>query len=186
MTKKSFTIIWKEFSQDSPLGEHLKVTQDFSLPYLIDEDEIKQMENNQITDLKEIHLIKGIALGYSDQPDLDNIEYSKTLFPIILTDMVNNLQIKDTETLLLDISAFIRQENGIEASFMALKNATEMKPKSSKLKFDCCVTLYNLLQENLFPDFKEGVRLINKMADEIKPEEISPELRKHIKQFKIG
>src|SRR5699024_2346326 len=99
MTKKSFTIIWKEFSQDSPLGEHLKVTQDFSLPYLIDEDEIKQMENNQITDLKEIHLIKGIALGYSDQPDLDNNEYYKTLFTIILNNMINNIKIKDKKTL---------------------------------------------------------------------------------------
>ncbi len=185
MSNKPFTIIWKQFNADSPLGEHLNATKDFALPYLIDGNEIEDFQSGKFTDLKELHLLRGIILGYSESPDIKNIEYSKSLFPAILSDLSSNYNINDTETLLLDISAFIRQENGMEACFMALKNATEILPNSSKLKFDCCIALYTLLEDNKFPDFKEGVKLINRLSDEIDPNQISPELVKHIDSFKI-
>lgn len=183
MSNNSFVIHWKEFPIESPLGEHLKATNVFFLPYLINMEEVEKMKQKDLVDLKEIHLLKGIILGYNEKQGNKNSEYSKTLFPRILSDLAEGFRIT-TETLILNISADIQKQHGSEAWFIALKNAIEIFPESSPLKYECCVALYSLLEENAFPDFNEGVKLLHQMAEEIHAEEIDLKLRKNIDLFK--
>ncbi len=69
---KEYSIIWKTFLANSDLGSHLGAKNDFSFPYFIDGDDKIKFEQGTHSNLTEIHLLRGLLIGYFDNaPTID-------------------------------------------------------------------------------------------------------------------
>ena len=65
---QTYSVIWKHFEKDSEIGTRLQAKGRFSLPYFIDGKEKDDFENKRSVSLNPLHLIKGLLVGYFDQP----------------------------------------------------------------------------------------------------------------------
>jgi len=180
---KEYSIIWKTFNANSELGKHLGAIENFSLPYLIDGDDKKRFELGTLNNLAELHLLRGLLVGYFDNPPTLDIIYSRTLFKNAIEDLRKHFDFQTTENLILDISSFIRQENGDFASQTALRTGLELIPDSSKIRFDLCVDLYNLLERNEYKKTEEGINLLKENLAKINSNDIKPEFIGYLTQF---
>ena len=182
--KKEYSIIWKPFKSNCELGKHLNAEKDFSLPYFIDgEDKIK-FESGSLSNLAEIHLLRGLLVGYFDKPPIIDTDYSKTLFKNAIEDLKLHFDFKTTEKLILDIASFIRRENGDYASHLALRTGLELIPNNSKIRFDLCVDLYNMLERKDYKQTEQGINLLKENLEKINSEDISPDFIQYLSQFK--
>jgi hypothetical protein len=180
---KEYSIIWKTFNANSELGKYLGAVEDFSLPYFIDGDDKKRFELGTLNNLAELHLLRGLLVGYFDNPPTLDIIYSRTLFRNAIEDLRKHFNFQTTEHLILDISSFIRRENGDFASQTALRTGIELMPDSSKIKFDLCVDLYNLLERNEYKKTEEVINLLKENLAKINTNEIKPEFIGFLKHF---
>jgi hypothetical protein len=180
---KEYSIIWKTFNANSELGKYLGAVEDFSLPYFIDGDDKKRFELGTLNNLAELHLLRGLLVGYFDNPPTLDIIYSRTLFRNAIEDLRKYYNFQTTENLIIDISSFIRRENGDFASQTALRTGIELMPDSSKIKFDLCVDLYNLLERNEYKKTEEVINLLKENLAKINTNEIKPEFIGFLKHF---
>lgn len=181
---KEYSIIWKQFSKDSKVGEHLNIQQDFALPYFVDGKDKQKFKNSNLNELSQIHLLRGILVGFFDNPPIVNTEIFKDHVKPILYDLQSHFEYESLEKLILNIAAYIRKENGDRASFKALLAGTEICPDSSKIKFDYCADLYNLLERGQFSDKKWGKEKLSELINQIDRKRIKPALIKQINTFK--
>jgi hypothetical protein len=180
---KEYSIIWKSFIANSELGKHLGAVEDFSLPYFVDGDDKERFELGTLNNLSELHSLRGLLVGYFDNPPTLDIIYSRTLFKNAIEDLRKYFNFQTTENLILDISSFIRRENGGFASQKALRTGLELMPDSSKIRFDLCVDLYNLLERNEYKKKEEGINLLKDNLAKINTNEINPDFIGYLKQF---
>lgn len=176
---KEYSIIWKQISQNSSLGEILEVSEDFALPYFVDGVDKQKFENFSLDSLSEIHLIRGVLVGYYDQPSMLDTRIFKFKAKTILMDLQKYFAYDTMENLILNVSAFIRNKNGDDASFRALLTGSEICPESSKIKFDCCTDLYNLLERDQFHDKKWGQEKLGELLQQIEVSEINTDFISH-------
>ncbi len=181
---KEYSIIWKSFSANSELGNHLGSKKDFSFPYFIDGKDKIKFEQGALNNLTEIHLLRGLLIGYFDYPPTIDNEYSRTLFLRAIEDLRRHFDFQTIENLIIDISSLIRQENGDIVSHIALRTGLEFLPNSSKIRFDLCVDLYNMLERKEYKKTKEGIDLLKENLGKIHTNEINPEFIEYIIQFK--
>lgn len=181
---KEYSIIWKSFTANSDLGNHLGATNDFSFPYFIDGDDKIKFEQGTLSNLTEIHLLRGLLIGYFDNPPIIDTDYSRTFLKYVIEDLRRHFDFQTTENLILDISSFIRRENGDIASHIALRTGLEILPNSSKIRFDLCVDLYNMLERKEYKKTEEGINLLKENLEKINIDDIKPEFIEHMKQFK--
>jgi len=181
---KGYSIVWKQYSKDSDLGKHLEVSEDFSLPYFIDGDDKLMFEESNLNELTEIHLLRGILVGYFDEPPMIDTEIFKSVVKTILIDLKEHFKIESIEKLILNMAAFLRKENGDKISFKALLTGTEICPESSQIKFDCCTDLYNQLVRNDFTDKEWGKKKLNVLLNRIDKTKINPAFLDYFEKFK--
>ena len=181
---KEYSIIWKSFPANSDLGNHLGAKNDFSFPYFIDGNDKIKFEQGTLSNLSEIHLLRGLLIGYFDNPPSIDTDYSRTLFKNAIEDLRRHFDFQTTENLILDISSFIRRENGDIASHIALRTGLELLPNSSKIRFDLCVDLYNMLERKEYKKTEEGINLLKENLEKINTDDIKPDFIEYIKQFK--
>jgi len=181
---KEFTIIWKSFSANSDLGNHLGAQKDFSFPYFIDGIDKIKFEEKKLSNLTELNLLRGLLIGFFDNPPFIDTDYSRTLIKRAIEDLRRHFNFQTIELLILDISSFIRRENGDAASHLALRTGLELLPNSSKIRFDLCVDLYNMLERKDYKRTEEGISLLKENLEKINTDEINPEFIEYIKQFK--
>jgi hypothetical protein len=180
---KEYSIIWMPFSSNSDLGKHLGTKEDFSLSYFIDGDDKKRFEEGTLDHLSEIHLLRGLLVGYFDNPPTLDIDYSRTLFKYVIEDLRKHFEFQTTEQLVLDVAYFIRQENGDFASQIALRTGLELIPSSSKIRFDLCGDLYNKLERDEYNNTEEGLHLLSENIAKINTNDIRPEFIEHLQMF---
>ena len=181
---KEYSIIWKQFSQNSGLGEILEASEDFALPYFVDGADKKKFEEFSLDSLSEIHLLRGILVGYFDQPPILDTHIFKLKSKTILMDLQKHFAFDTMENLILNISAYIRNENGDDTSFQALLAGSEICPESSKIKFDCCTDLYNLLERDQYHDKKWGKEKLGELLHQIEVSEINTDFISHIDTYR--
>jgi len=181
--KKEYSIIWKSFQASSDLGEHLGAEKDFSFPYFIDGDDKEKFEKGALNNLAEIHLLRGLLIGYFDNPPTIDTNYSKKLFHKAIEDLRIHFDFETTEKLILDIASFIRRENGDYASHIALRTGLEIIPDNSKIRFDLCVDLYNMLERNDYGHTRQGIKLLKENLDKINTDDVRPDFIEYLKQF---
>jgi len=181
---KDYSIIWLPFSKDSEVGKYLNIQQGLALPYFIDGNDKRKFEHSNLDGLTQLHLLRGILVGYFENPPLVNIETFKENVRPILNDLQSHFDFDSLEKLILDIAAYIRKENGDRVSFKALLAGTEICSDSSKIKFDCCTDLYNLLERDRFSDKEWGKKKLRELINQIDRNEIEPALIKHLNTFK--
>lgn len=182
--KKEYSLIWTTFKAGSDLGQHLGAENDFSLPYFVDGADKENFEKGLLNNFAEIHLLRGLLIGYFDNPPTIDTKYSKTLFPRIIEDLKSHFNFETTEQLILDTVSFIRQENGDKASHVGLMTGLEIIPNNSKIRFDLCVDLYNMLESNEYENIDQGLRLLEDSIEAIDTNEIRPDFIEYINQFK--
>ena len=181
---KLYSLIWKTFEADSDLGQHLGAEIDFSLPYFVDGTDKENFEKGLLNNFAEIHLLRGLLVGYYDNPPTIDTKYTKTLFLRVIEDLKRHFNFETTEQLILDIASFIRRENGDKASHIALMTGLEIIPDNSKIRFDLCVDLYNMLDRNEYKNIDQGVKLLRENIESINTDEIRPDFIEYINQFK--
>ncbi|PWN06474.1 hypothetical protein [Rhodohalobacter mucosus] len=181
---KEYSIIWIPFSKDSDVGQRIMDSKDFALPYFVDGNDKQQFEESNPGGLSPVHLLRGILVGYSDEPPIVDTSTFKQKAKVILMDLQNHFDYDSLEDLILNISAFIRQENGDTASFEALLTGTKICPESSKIKFDCCTDLYNLLEREQFHDKEWGKKKLGELLYQIERDKINPTFVSYIDTFK--
>jgi hypothetical protein len=181
---KEFSIIWKTFKASSEIGEHLGAETDFSFPYFIDGNDKDNFEKGILNNLNEIHLLRGILVGYFDKPPTIDTKYSKELFSKAIEDLRKHFNFETTEQLILDISSFIRVENGDYASHIALMTGLEIIQENSKIRFDLCVDLYNMLERNDYKNIYQGLIQLNDNLEKIDNDKIRPDFVEQLKLFR--
>ena len=180
---KEYSLVWKTFLANSNLGKNLGAERDFSLPYFIDGNDKIRFEQGTLYNFAEIHLLRGLLIGYFEEPPQVDINYSRTLFKKVIEDLKKYFDFQTTENLILDISSVIRRENGDFASHIALITGLEFNPESSKIRFDLCVDLFNMLERNEYKKKDVGINLLNENFKKIKAKEIRPDLVEYLKHF---
>ena len=128
--------------------------------------------------------MRGLLIGYFDNPPTIDIEYSRTLFLRAIEDLRRHYDFQTNENLIIDISSFIRKENGDIVSHIALRTGLEPLPISSKIRFDLCVDLYNMLERKEYKKTEEGINLLKENFGKIRTNEINPEFIEYIILFK--
>jgi hypothetical protein len=182
--KKEYSVIWKTFQAFSDLGKQLGAEKDFSFPYFIDGDDKEKFEEGTLNNLTEIHLLRGLLVGYFDNPPTIDTNYSKTLFPNSIEDLRIHFNVETTEKLILDIASFIRRENGDYASHIVLRTGLELIPNNSKIRFDLCSDLYNMLGRKDYKQGEQGINLLKENLEKINIDDIRPEFIEYLTQFK--
>lgn len=181
---KDYSIIWKQFSKTSELGEILEVSEDFALPYFVDGADKLKFEEFRLESLSKFHLLRGILVGYYDQPPILETHIFKLKAKTILMGLQEHFAHDTMENLILNISAFIRNENGDDASFKALLAGCKICPESSKIRFDCCTDLYNLLERDQYYDRKWGKEKLGELLQQIELSEINTDLISQIDTYR--
>lgn len=175
---EKYNVIWQQFDKNSQLGIKLKASEDFALPYFVQESD---KPPKQVVPEKQ--LLFGILVGYSDKPPTVNIVASKKLFPQILQDLKQGFKYESLEEMILDVSANIRINNGDLPSFYALFAGTEICPKSSKIKFDCAMNLYSLIKKEKF-DKKKGMAILQALVRQIDIKNINADFIPYLDRLK--
>jgi hypothetical protein len=182
MTDKKYSIIWKHFTKESPIGLKLNVNDKFSLPYFIDGIDKEKFESKESLDLGALHLIKGILVAYNDDPPDTDTSIFKSKAKQILNEHLPIIKEESLETLIINFSAYLREKNGQEASLSALLTGTKLVPDSHLVKFDCCLDLYNSLIDNILKERQAAIRqlalLLNDLDVSMFREELSDPLLK--------
>jgi len=181
---KEFSIIWKQFSKNSDLGRHLKTEDDFGLPYFVDGKNKQEFENSKLKRLSEFNLLRGILVGYFDNPPIIDTNIFKQKAEIILEDLKDHFNFESTEKLILDIATFLRNENGDQVSFIALLAGTEILPNSSVIKFDCCTDLYNQIERDDYSNKELGKKKLHELLNQIDKKKIDPAFIQHFETYK--
>jgi len=182
---KEYSIIWKQLSKGSVIGKHLNVSEDFALPYFVDGNDKQNFEQSSLDNLSQFHLLRGILMGYFDKPPIFiNTHIFKLKTATILEDLQKHFDYDTIENLILNISAYIRKENGVNASFKALLAGSDICPESSKIKFDCCTDLYNLLARDQFHDKGWGKKKLGDLLQQIEISEINTEFISQIDRYR--
>lgn len=181
---KQFSIVWKHFSKESDLGIHLSAEEDFALPFFVDGNDKQKFEESKLAELSEIHLLRGTLVAYNDNPPATNTTIFKKSARQIIEDLRIHFQFDTTEKLIVDISAYMRQENGDIVSYRALLAGTEILPESSVIKFDCCSDLINLLKRDKLEDRQQAIQKFKDLISRIDEKEINPDFKENLLEYK--
>ena len=181
----NYSIIWKHFKSDSASGIHLKAPRHFSLPYFVDGKDKQLFEKKMPIELNVLHLIKGLLVGYFDQPPGVDTSFAQQKAKDILTEHLETFSSSSLENLILDFSAHLRKINGNEASLQALIAGIEIAPESNSIKYDCCVDLYNFV-ENSYEEAerKKGINRLTLLLNEIDESALDADLRSDLTLMK--
>ena len=101
--------------------------------------------------------MRGLLIGYFDNPPTIDIEYSRTLFLRAIEDLRRHYDFQTNENLIIDISSFIRKENGDIVSHIALRTGLEPLPISSKLDLTYALICTICLKEKNIKKLKKGL-----------------------------
>lgn len=178
------SIVWKGFEPDTAVGKKLRAEKDFGLPYFIEGVAKEEFETGQLKGFQHFELLLGLLVGFHDLPPSIDIEYSKSLFPKVLEDLRLYYGIETLESLILDASSYLRRYQGDVTSLDALDAGLQIIPNSSKILFDYCVDLYNLLERNEYCDRRTGLQLLQERVGKIQESQINVDFRKYINIFK--
>jgi hypothetical protein len=172
----SYTIIWKHFEKDTDIGVRLKAEERFSLPYFIDGVEKENFESKRSASLNPLHLLKGLLVGYFDKPPETDTTFAKEKTKEILTDNLKTFKSDSLENMILDFAAHLRQAHNTETSLQALMTGVEIVPMSNSIKYDCCLDLYNCLEDDVLKDRTAGIQKLTGLLDDIDTSELLPEV----------
>jgi hypothetical protein len=172
---KEYSLVWKQFSKNSDIGKHLEVSDDSALPYFIDGVDKENFDKRIPFEFNQMHLLRGVIVGYSDHPPTVNMQVFKYVAPMILNDLNEYFKCTSLEELIYEIASHIRKENGDHVSLEALLNGIEICPASSKIKLDCCIDLFNLLERNEFPYKEYGKQKLFEVINLIDKSQINPD-----------
>jgi hypothetical protein len=163
----TYSIIWKHFDKDTELGIRLEAKERFSLPYFIDGIEKEDFENKRPISLNPLHLIQGLLVGYFDKPPETDTAFAKFKTKTILNENLKTFKSESLESLILDIAAHLRLQNGQEASLQSLMTGVELVPESISIKYDCSLDLYNCLEDEILQDRKAGIQKLTELLEGI-------------------
>lgn len=65
-------IFWQQYAPESELGQHLSAEDYFALPYFMNGTDRRKYEETHELYLDEFSLLKGILVGYEDEPPTVN------------------------------------------------------------------------------------------------------------------
>lgn len=184
MTKKGYLIIWKHFEKDSDTAVRLKAHDRFSLPYFVDGIDKDNFEHKRPTSLNPLHLIKGLLVGYFDQPPEVDTTFAKQKTKQILTEHLTSFKSGSLEDLILDFAMHLREQHGEEASLQVLMTGVELLPESNSIKYDCSLDLFNCLEDDVLDDRPAGIQKLTALLNEIDTTKINPELLEDYKLMK--
>ncbi|MEQ8924690.1 MAG: hypothetical protein RLO81_02690 [Fulvivirga sp.] len=178
-----YKIIWKHFENNSDTGTHLKAKVDFSLPYFIDGEEKIKFENKEPANLNQFHLVKGLLVGYFDKPPETDTRFAQSKAKQIITEQLPAFKSPSLESLILDLSAYLRDTHGQQASLQSLMTGTELVPESSAIKYDCCIDLINCIEDGEIEDRIAGIQKLKILLNKINIKDLTPELVEDYKQM---
>ncbi|QSE97839.1 hypothetical protein [Fulvivirga lutea] len=181
--QNSYNIIWKHFNKNSYTGIHLRAKEDFSLPYFVDGEEKEKFEKKEPTALNPFHLVKGLLVGYFDKPPATDTSFAKAQAKKIITEQLPTFKSPSLESLVLDLSAYLRDTHGQQASLQSLMAGIELAPESSAIKYDCCLDLINCIEDDEIEDRIAGIQKLKILLSEINIKDLAPELAEDYKQM---
>lgn len=181
---KPYSLIWQHYSKDSETGKYFNVSDDFALPYFIDGSVKERFETNGDAVLSEIHLLRGVLVGYSEKSPLTCTEQFKAIAPSILEDLRKHFSFATIEQLIVNIAAFMRKENGGTASFKALLNGVTICPESSVIKFDCCSDLMPKIKSDDLKNRAWGINKFKELVEQVEENDINPEYIENLRAYK--
>ena len=179
MSSDNYLIIWKHFDKGSGIGNHLKINEAFSLPYFIDGEDKERFEKQEPADLHALHLIKGLLVGYFDKPPNTDTSIAQQKTAEILREHQEMFQANTLEDLILDFSAHIREQHGPKTSMQALITGVEILPDSNSIKYDCCLDLYNCIEDNELPDESAAIQKLVVLFKEIDTKVLNDEMKEN-------
>ena len=177
MTDTNYTIIWKHFEADSSIGKHLGAEGKFSLPYFIDGFDKENFEKQLPANLHAVHLVRGLLVGYFDQPPATNTIFAKQMTKQILTEQMATFNAPTLEDLILDFAAHLRNENGNTASMQALMTGIELLPENNSIKYDCCLDLFQGIENNTIEERQAAIHKLAELLSQIDVSMLNPGLK---------
>ena len=149
MNKKKvpFTLMWL------PVGDsdrYYLIPDEFKgqIPWFISGKSLDNPEEKNTFTLKEEFLLKGILYGLSPGTCSLGAIYKEEDLLIILDKLQQGYNYKSREELILHAASSIRAENGILPCLRVLKTGMYLLPKSSKIKSDYIIGLWDKACKN--------------------------------------
>jgi len=176
MSQQDYKIIWKHFDKSSGIGKHLKAQEDFSLPYFIDGDEKRKFEQQEAVSLNQIHLVRGLLVGYFDKPPKIDTNFAQSKAKEIIAEQLTNFGAASLESLILDLSTYLRDTFGQLTSLQSLMTGVELVPESNAIKYDGCIDLINCIDDNQLEDRLAAVQQLKILLSKIDVKGLNPEL----------
>lgn len=183
MSQQAYKIIWKHFEKSSEIGKHLDAKSDFSMPYFIDGEEMEKFEKQEAVSLNHIHLVRGLLVGYFDKPPKVDTSFAQSKAKEIIVEQLPNFGAASLESLILDLSTYLRDTFGQLTSMQSLSTGVELVPTSNTLKYDCCIDLINCIDDNQLPHKEAGIEKLQQLLSEINPKMLNSELLEDYKQM---
>jgi hypothetical protein len=176
MSQQAYKIIWKHFEKSSSIGKHLNAKEDFSLPYFIDGEEMEKFEKQEAVSLNHIHLVRGLLVGYFDKPPKVDTSFAQSKATEIIMEQLPNFGTASLESLILDLSTYLRDTFGELTSMQSLLTGVELVPESAAIKYDGCIDLINCIDDNQLEDRLAGVQQLKILLSKIDVKGLNPEL----------
>ncbi|MFC1657416.1 hypothetical protein ACFL2P_02460 [Candidatus Moduliflexota bacterium] len=171
-----YSIVWLPIKEGSDLSRHLDATGALSLPWFLEDAKKRSFERQAETNLEAIDLLKGLLVAYMDEAPAVDMGLFRRHVPRILEDLRDFFAVTSLEILLLEAAALLREGSGDGVSFRALLSGAEILPESSKIKCDCSIDLWNLLESGEVTDTDWGFGELKRMCGDIDLDDILPHI----------
>lgn len=171
-----YSIVWLPVKAGSDLAMNLKASDSLSLPWFLESTKKRSFERRAETNLEAIDLLKGLLVAYMDEAPAVDMDLFRRHVPRILEDLREFFAVPSLETLLLEASALLREGSGDGVSLRALLSGAEILPESSKIKCDCSMDLWNLLERGEITDTDWGFGELKRMCGDIDLDDILPHI----------
>lgn len=149
MENKKFSIVWQEFSSGSDIAKRFWVEdKEGFLPFFIEGENLKKLENKERIKLNELMLLRGILVGLGQKAKLFVPKENDELLICLLPILREGFRIPSIEMMILDLAFNLKNNISTYSSYLALKGGLKVISNSDMIRSDLLNIIWELWEEN--------------------------------------
>ncbi len=167
--KERYMTVWQECGANSRAAERFFVPgYDGCLPFLLWGDDLATFERNQVVELREEHLLKGILYGlyeFDHKPTMWHKKKDRETLLYLLDVLRKGFKYESLEEMILNVAYTIGEKHGSGPHRIVLEVGDNLVPNSSKVKSDLICATWGVIaeRENVTELFERIISLIKEI-----------------------
>ena len=142
----SFAIVWNPMSAEIVGNWGLPVETGVSLPFFVDGEALRALEQREPAPLLPFNLLRGILIAYEQEAPFLDIASIRPSMRRVLEHLGRGFGLDSPEQTVLSAAAKLRAEHGSRISRVALETGARLYPSDSRIRSDLVVDLWTIAE----------------------------------------